>query len=373
VLTILCSVSLSATLETTQLIIKGRYASLWDVCFNAIGAVVGAVLVGLFYRKIVRYLWGLRQHFRRNPVSATSTVVVLGLVLVATAPFNFVTSARGLSASMQGAQIPTAAAVAAGRFVPGFDGFDLSLSALVPGDFIWAVAFALLGYVSVLGNRNSASSNPGAFVAAIGSGWLLAIVIEVMKLFAQAHVFALVDVVIHGAAFSAGAIVAVLHLRRKFEPSICSTSMPITNGILAFVVLGQMLVILAPDLLASGGGDAHAYAFAQKDWVPLAALFAKPFTDAAAELVEIWFMYTLLIAPLFVWFLRLTPKFAAPVSIGTAMLVAAAAGLHHVDDGAAGFVTRVMVAAVAACWTVRLTQFFCEPNALPVPKVQRIR
>ncbi|NOX59710.1 MAG: VanZ family protein, partial [Planctomycetes bacterium] len=53
VLTILCSVSLSLALETTQLIIKGRYASLWDVCFNAIGAVVGAVLIGLFYRKIV--------------------------------------------------------------------------------------------------------------------------------------------------------------------------------------------------------------------------------------------------------------------------------------------------------------------------------
>lgn len=291
---------------------------------------------------------------------AMERVVVFGLLALSMAPFDFVTTPKGLQRSMQASEIPLATAVAMGRTVPGFSGSDRAWSDLVAGDFGWAVGFAVLGYLFFMRNRAEGADRLRAMAGALGTGWLLALVMEVLQLFASAHVFALPDIVVHGLGVTIGVglggAIDFWRVSRAGSPYRRS----ISNGFLACMVLGQAIVLTGPAFVATTFGEGGT-GFKSGDWIPLADLLAMPFADACAELIEICCMYALLIVPLFVWLMRVAPGLAVVLSLFGAVCVAITVGIPYPGDGAVGFSTRVLTAFVAAYAAVRLTQFFYEP------------
>lgn len=357
VLTLLCGAGLSLGLELGQLVLKGRYSSWWDVLFNTCGTIVGAFVVSRFARTMVRRLLALRRSFLDSPFSATEGVVVFALLVMSMAPFDFVTTAKGLQASMREAQIPMAAAVVAGR--PALTASDAgqAWADLAAGDLGWSVAFAVLGYLFVIRNRRDGIGLCDAVFRSLGAGVLLAIVLEVLQLFASGHVFSLPDIAVHGAGVLAGVTLAAIGEWRAQRQAGAARTWAFGNEFLACVTLGQVMVILLPGYLGvmkAGGGLVSA------DWVPFADLLAMSFGLAVSELLDAWCVYALMIVPMYVWLARLMPRWAGAVSVGFAVVVATVAGASGSGHLATGFSTQVLGALVASYGTLCLTRFFVD-------------
>ncbi len=362
VLTATCSAAMSLGLELCQLILKGRYASWWDVLFNSVGALIGAILMSLLARSIVRGLLRFRRSFQDAPLHATEAVVVFALLTISVVPFDFVTTTKGLYASMHESRIPMAAATVVGRPMLLLEGSSRSWEDIAAGDMGWAVAFAVLGYVLVVRNRREGARLCDAAISSLGAGFLLAIVLEVLQLFASGHVFALPDIAMHGAGVFVGVMLGVVRDWRRGG----DTENAFNNAFLAFVVLGQVLAILLPAWLRLLGGVAGR-GFESSDWVPFADLLAMPFASAAAEVMDAWCVYALMIIPAYIWWNRLMPQWAMSLSIGLAMTVAAVVGVSGPVDGATGFSTQVLATFVAAYGTIRFVQFFSDDALGAVP------
>ncbi len=365
ILTFACGSVLSLGLELTQSILKGRYASLWDVLFNSIGTFLGAMLVLIFVRSIVRRLLGLRRAFHESPLSAVEAMVVFGLLILSVVPFDFVTTAKGLRESMQEARITVLAATMAGRPMLAFGVTSHSWSDQLAGDLGWAAAFGLLGYLFVVRNRSQGAGLWNAGIRSLGSGFLLAIVMEVLQLFASGHVFAAPDILVHGVGVLMGATLGVVReVRRRGE----STNI-FSNGLLAVVVLGQTLVILLPSWFRVYGAGVDGGA-KLANWVPLADVLQMPFALAVARLADVCCVYALLIVPAYLWWSRLVPRWSAVLAVGLAMFVAGAAGLSGQGESALRFSTQVLAAIVASYGTICLVRFLVEDrNMYPQPTV----
>ncbi|HNO80524.1 MAG TPA: VanZ family protein [Phycisphaerae bacterium] len=369
-LTVLCGAGLSLGLELGQLVLKGRYSSWWDVLFNTCGTIVGALVVSRFARTMVRRLLALRRSFLEAPFSATEGVVVFALLVMSMAPFDFVTTAKGLQASMREAQIPMAAAVVAGR--PALTASDASQAwaDLAAGDLGWSVAFAVLGYLFVVRNRRDSIGLCDAVFRSLGAGVLLAIVLEVLQLFASGHVFSLPDIAVHGVGVLVGVALAAVGDWRAHRQGGVGRTWAFGNEFLACVTLGQVMVILLPGYLGVmkiGGADG----FVPVDWVPFADLLAMPFGLAASELLDAWCVYALMIVPMYVWLARLMPRWAGAVSVGFAVVVATVAGASGSGHLATGFSTQVLGAFIASYGTLCLTRFLVD-DAQAMPLVDSV-
>jgi VanZ family protein len=366
VLTLICGAGLSVGLELGQLILKGRYASWWDVLFNSAGTLIGAQLMSMLARSIVRRMLTLRRSFQDAPSTTTEAVVVFVMLVMSVVPFDFVTTARGLQTAMRESQIPVAAAAVLGRPMLAQGSASQTWADLAAGDLGWSVAFAVLGYLFVARNRREGSGLCDSIIRSLGSGFLLAMVLEVLQLFASGHVFSLPDIAVHAAGVLVGVTLATLRecwLNRRSrgeQPSV------FCNELLACIALGQALVILLPSYLGLVRADGGR-GFSPTDWIPFPDLLAMPFASAASELMDAWCVYALMVVPAFVWWMRLAPRWATMLSIGLAMAVAVVAGMPGSGQGATGFSTQVLAAFIAAYGTIRLTRFFME-DAVLVPR-----
>ncbi|GJM27008.1 MAG: hypothetical protein DHS20C16_34230 [Phycisphaerae bacterium] len=369
-LTVVCGLSLSVGLEFCQLILKGRYASWWDVSFNTFGTMFGVLLMSRFARSIVRRLLSARRAFQNSPLSATESVVVFALLTMSVAPFDFVTTARELHASMRESQIPMAAAAVVGRPVLANGNVDQAWADLAAGDLGWAVAFVVLGYLFVARNRREGAGLCDSVFRSLGAGFLLAMVLEVLQLFASAHVFALSDMAVHGTGVFVGVMLAAIREWRLDRRNEHEWRSIFCNEFLACVTLGQVLVILLPSYLGLVRSDVGR-GFASSDWIPFADLLAMPFASAASELLDAWCVYALMIVPTYVWLMRLTPRRAASLSIGLAMVVAIVAGMPRAGNGAMGLSTQVLAAFIASYGTIRLARFLTEDAILVLPVIPK--
>ena len=125
---------MSVGLEWLQTMVPLRVASWTDVCMNAAGTLVGAIVVAVAVRlgKLRSWiLWGVRA----RPLSAAATAVTLGLMAYHLLPFDVVTSSAALWGSLSGSRL-------------GFSFYGQGADAWLAWAG-YAGQFALIGFLSV--------------------------------------------------------------------------------------------------------------------------------------------------------------------------------------------------------------------------------
>jgi VanZ family protein len=231
---------LSLLAETLQVGIAGRVSSWTDVVLNSLGCCAGALLGAMLEPAARRTLLHVRSRMALAPMQTIAAALGLALVAWSLAPYDFVHSTGGLYAAFHRAEwdvLSFQAATADTEWTP--------ITAMVAG----ASWFGLLGYFAALAGRESHRHRVAALLLALQGVLIFAIVIEVMQLFTQSHVFSVPEFILHGVAGLIGAWVAMfivdgptLSVRRN------PFKMAVPTSMLVVALLAQVVFLLAPSL-----------------------------------------------------------------------------------------------------------------------------
>jgi glycopeptide antibiotics resistance protein len=202
--TVLIGGAVSLLAETLQSGIAQRQASWIDVALNVAGTAIGGVCGAALASAGESWLSRVRTAFNRRPCSTVAAALTLGLIVYNLAPFDFVTS----TAKLHQAFLRANWSLMAPR-PPASDSRPLGPFSMQLAGAAW---FAVLGYFTALARREDAIGARAAFVSAVGHGFLLAVMIELLQLFTSSHRFDLLAVPLRGLSVTIGAWGAVFVL-----------------------------------------------------------------------------------------------------------------------------------------------------------------
>jgi VanZ family protein len=290
---------LSLALEVLQTMSPARCASWIDVVVNSFGALLGAVAAPAALQAGKRLIERSRRAFMQAPMSTVGLLLTLGLIVHGVTPFDFVLADRefnhGLMRSLWWPMAERAAATPA-------DG-ELAPYAPLVSAIGMAGAFALLGCVGAMANRQRGLPPLAALWGSIGHGTAVAVLLEVLQLFVRSHVFDTADIATNAVAAAIGAwsAVAVLDpLAAARDARSPASAFP------AFLIGAFVLAQIACAALRAVSSVEFSWTrpnWTDMAWVPFAAQFRMPFLTALGSMASSFLTYVLLAttAALYEW------------------------------------------------------------------------
>jgi len=179
--TVIFGAVVSVVAEGLQTGTASRVASWTDVILNAAGTALG-VMIGVGWDRLARVgLARLRRRINERPFSTASVVLVLGLFVYHLSPFDWVTDTESLHASFGRARLAMVGPPWAPAEEPPWTAVLDQL-----GGCAW---FALLAYLLGLSAREAKRPPALSFASTLRDGLLLVVLIELMQVFTESHIF----------------------------------------------------------------------------------------------------------------------------------------------------------------------------------------
>jgi glycopeptide antibiotics resistance protein len=285
-------IGLSLGLEVLQTMSSVRCASWVDVVVNAFGALLGAVAAPSALQIGQRLIERVRRVFIQGPTPTVGLLLTLGLIVHGVTPFDFVLKDQefdhGLMRSLWWPMAERAAPTPA-------DG-ELAPYAPLVSAVGMAGAFALLGCVGAMANRQRGLPPLAALWGSIGHGAVVAVILEVLQLFSRSQVFDTADIAANAVAAAIGAWSAVAVL----EP-VATARNPRSpaSAIPAFLIGALVLAQIAYATLRAVSPVHFSWAplsWTDMGWAPFAVQFRMPFLTALGSMVSSFLPSTLLAA-----------------------------------------------------------------------------
>jgi len=270
---------LSLTCEFGQVFLSSRVPSWTDVGSNVSGALAGAVMALAARVAFKATEPRIRARYIASPFQATTTVLVFGLFSYHLAPFDFVTTSDALHASFGHSLVdPLAVRPATSETFP--------LAGLVSelGSAAW---FLVLGYASALANRSLGRHPIVAFGSAVKHGVVLVVLVELMQIFTQSHVFDLGSILLESLGVVFGAWMAIFLIdvavgeAWSYQPSLA-----VPTGVLMLLAFVQVALLFAPGLVHGATWSAERWANWSIAGLPFEKLWRGSMAAASCELLS---------------------------------------------------------------------------------------
>lgn len=327
----------SLTAECLQQAVSVRIPSLTDVCLNAAGAGLGAVLVPALLPALRRLTTQAAEGLRLRPFAVLCRVMLVSLVAYHLAPFDVLTKEISLRRAF---------ALAEWGVLPGDASASAWLTALAGAGW-----FAVWAYFAALGRIEEGGRPRRSVFAAVCQGVTLVIAIEVVQIMIRSHVFEIADIVWRSVGVGFGGLAALV-AAAVHEPAGWSRRPRAVapSAMVALMLAAQAGSILLPALLRDHAGTGSAGA-----WVlPFESLWRGSMLHAAWSMAADVIRYALLAATLAILLRR--AGMGRPwsiVAVAVTMMVSAPAWFTVPAGAALPDLTRPILALVAALIVAR--------------------
>lgn len=347
-LAVLVGAAVSLVAENLQAGAPTRVASWLDVALNTFGALAGATIALALRGVGAGCVRSIRNGLSRRPYATLAVGLTAGLLFYGLAPFDFVTDTQGLHASFLRARWSFTVTHPA---VPG--GHTL---AMLAGEFVGVLWYALLGCLHALSRREARRSPLAAWLGALKSGLLVAGSVEVMQLFLASHCFELMSLILRSGAVFVGAWCGAFLLGGSFCSRLGdrpTTAMP--GAAWALLVLVQLLAVVAGSM-GSAWPTLARLDLSMVRWMPFEAFWHRSALAAASTGLEVVVTYAALgltVAGLF-RYLRLGPVWPL-TGLAVASFAACAEALELATGGGTPDITGPVLALASVLVLAQLS------------------